>query len=157
MPDWVIAILLGLLGGFIRVVISGAVVWPHRRAANGTPRLELGSLGTVLAGGSAGFVLWALVTNQMFIDQGFGLRTVAATILVGIGGGDALMHYLERRHGATVNQQTTEGASEIAKRQANALESLSQVLSEQGKQEDKPKEEANEPKKGGTLGSGDVE
>lgn len=150
MPEWIIAIVLGLVGGVIRVVISGTVVWPRRNSTDdGKPSLELGSLGTILAGGAAGFVLWALIADLLFDDQGFGLRTIAATILAGLGGGDALIHYLNRRYGVTVNQEANKETRAIAEPQANSIETLSQELSDCTERERKLREEVEKLKKGG--------
>jgi len=127
MPDWIfdaiIAFALGLGGGVLRVIIGGSVVWPHRRSGeDDRPGFELGSLSTVLAGGAAGFVLWALVTRQLFADQGFGVMTVAATVLVGLGGGDSLMSYLDRRLGISTAQDTGEAVQDQAKALRNYSE-----------------------------------
>jgi len=152
-PEWGIAIVLGLMGGLIRVVIGGTVDWPRmRRSTDGDkPGLELNSLGTLLAGGAAGFVLWALVGNQLFPDQGFGLRTTAATILAGLGGGDALMNYLNRRYGVVINQQANQETGAIAGPQARAIETLTQDLSDCQERERKLQEEVNRLRKGSTL------
>src|SRR5215203_5469934 len=92
-----IAFALGLVGGVIRITFGWNWVWPHRLPSeDGRPGFVLGSIGTLVTSGASGFILWALVTRQFFEDQGFGVSTIAATILVGMGGGDALMGLLDK-------------------------------------------------------------
>ena len=99
-PEWGIAIALGLLGGVLRVVIGNVVVRPQRGVDDSGKRVYyLGSLSTVVVGAAAGFVAWALTTGELFKDEGFGAKTVAATILAGIAGTEILLNYVNRKLG----------------------------------------------------------
>jgi mannitol-specific phosphotransferase system IIBC component len=54
----------------------------------------LGSFSTVVAGGLGGFIAWALTTDALFADEGFGFKTIAATILAGIAGTEILLTHI---------------------------------------------------------------
>jgi hypothetical protein len=137
--DGVIAFLLGVAGGVIRIAFSWTWVWPHKLSNDdGRPGFVLGSLGTLATAGASGFLLWALVTNELFADKGFGIKTIAATILVGLGGGEALMAFLDKLLGVTTgqqaNQQVNHETSAIAKPLAEAQKTLTQDVSDLRKQ-----------------------
>src|SRR5215213_1584031 len=136
----VIAFMLGVIGGVIRITFSRTWVWPHRLPNDdGRPGFALGSVGTLATAGASGFLLWALVTNQLFAGQGFGLRTIAATVLVGLGGGEALMAFLDKMLGVSTSQQADQQANQetmaFAKPLAEAQKSLSQQLSDSQQRE----------------------
>jgi hypothetical protein len=161
-PDWIIAIALGVVGGLIRVAISRTWVWPHRLPTDdGRPGFDLGSVGHLITGGASGFVLWALVTRQLFADQGFGLGTIAATILVGLGGGEALMSLLNKMFGVATSQQADQQANQetraIAERQARAIDTLTQDLSECQERERRLREEVEKLRQSGTPDNQRVE
>jgi hypothetical protein len=151
----IIAFLLGLLGGAIRVAIAREWIWPHKMPADdGRPGIRFGSLGTLVAGGASGCILWALFTRQLLDDQGFGTSTIAATVLVGIGGGEVLMSWLDNLLGVTTSQQAVQQANQetsaIAKSLAESQKTLVQDLSDCQKRERGLREELERLKKSGT-------
>lgn len=135
-PNWIIAFGLGLAGGLIRVAIDRFVVWPHRGSpSDDKPGFDLGFVGTLVGGGAAGTLVWVLFTNELFADQGFGPKTIAATILVGLGGSDILMHYLSKWFGVATNQQVNQETRAIAEPQARSIENLTQEVSDSRERE----------------------
>ncbi len=136
------------------MVISGVVVWPRRRPPDSDrPGFEFGFLSTLLGGGAAGGLLWTLITDQMFVDEGFGVRTAAATILAGLGGGAALTSWVNSKFGTAIDQQADQQANQetgaIAEPQARAIETLTQDLTNCIERERKLREEVERLKKGG--------
>ncbi len=125
-PEWCIAILLGLVGGVLRVVIGGVIVRPQRGTDDNNLRVYyLGSLRPIIAGGAAGWVAWVLTTDALYDDQGFGPKTIVATVLAGVAGTEILLHYVSGTQGVTVNPQE---AGTTAESQAKLLESVYEDL-----------------------------
>ncbi|MEJ7632844.1 MAG: hypothetical protein WKF28_10075 [Rubrobacteraceae bacterium] len=155
-PEWGIAIALGLLGGVLRVVIGNVVVRPQRGVDDSGKRVYyLGSLSTVVVGAAAGFVAWALTTGELFKDEGFGAKTVAATILAGIAGTEILLNYVNRKLGVATSQLADQQANQetgaIAEPQARSIEVLTKNWSDCQERERKLQEDVNRLRKGGTL------
>ena len=152
MLEFAIAGFWGLIGGLIRVVISGSFVWPRRRSADSDePGFEFGSLGVILAGGAAGAVLWALAIYPYYADQGFSVWPSAATVLAGVGGGDALLNYFNRQYGVAINQEANQETGNIAESQARSIETVGQLLADCQERERKLREEVDKLKQGGTF------
>ena len=155
MLEGLIAVGLGLVGGLLRVVIGGVVVGPQWEDDSDRRVYLLGSLSTVVAGGVAGFVAWALTTDALFADEGFGLKTIAVTLLAGVGGTEILLHYVNQQHGVTINQQANQEANqetgEIAGPLARTQETLVQDLSACQERERELREELERLKRDNTL------
>lgn len=153
MYDLVIAIALGLLGGLLRIVIDGVVIRPESGVDDNENRvLRLGSLTPIIAGGAAGFVVWALTTNDLLATQGLGPRAVALTILAGIGGAEILLNYVNQQYGVAAGQQANQETGATAESQAKALENLTQQLSACQERERQLREELD-TLRGETLGN----
>jgi hypothetical protein len=147
-PEFLIAILWGLAGSLIRVLISGSFVWLHKRSADdGKPGFEFGSLGVIVVGGAAGCLLWAL-TIYPYYAEGFGIWSSAATVLAGVGGGDALLNYFNRQYGVAASQEANQETGEIAGPQARSIENLTQQLEDCQKQAQELRDEVDRQKRG---------
>jgi hypothetical protein len=152
-PESIIAIILGLVGGLARVVIDSVIVWPQRGVDESNRRVYyLGSFSTVVAGGLGGFIAWALTTDALFADEGFGFKTIAATILAGIAGTEILLNQVNKKFGVAINRQADQQANQetraIAEPQARSIETLTEELSDYKEQERKLREEIERLKKG---------
>lgn len=145
MPEFLIAIILGLVGGFLRIVISGAFVRPQSDTDENENRVyRFGSLGAVIVGGAAGFVAWALGADSIFTDQGVRYRAIALTILAGIAGAEILLNYVNQQFSvAASQQQTNQETGEIAGPQARAIENLTQELTDCRTREQQLQEEVD--------------
>jgi len=162
MYDWIVAGGLGLVGGAIRLAINRFLVYPHGRSTeDDRPGLDLGFLSILVTAGAAGSLLWVPFTSHLFDDHGFGRSTIVTAIIVGIGGGDILMTYVNKVLGLTstqqVDQQANQETTAIAKPLAEAQKTLAEQLSECQKREQELRKEAERLKKSGTPESGDVE
>jgi hypothetical protein len=138
-PEWCIAVVLGLAGGVLRVVIGGVFVRPQRRTDSNNLRVYyLGSLRPIVAGGVAAWVAWVLTTDALYEDQGFGPKTIVATILAGVAGTEILLHYVGATQGVTINSQES---GTTAESQANLLESVYKDLRKSQERERKLQDE----------------
>lgn len=131
LPYWTTSVLLGFLGGLVRVLLAREFVWPQRTTNDeGKTAYDFGSLAVILVGGAAGFVAWALTVDELFAGAGFGPKTIAATILAGLGGADALTNYVNQTYGTSVTQET----SSTVESQAKSMQIVSEEL-ERSKEE----------------------
>jgi len=151
-PEFSIAIILGLVGGLLRIVISGVFVRPQSDTDQNENRVyRLGSLSAVIVGGAAGFVAWALTADSIFTDQGVRYRTIALTVLAGVAGAEILLNYVNQQFGvAASQQQANQETGAIAEPQARAIENLTQDLSDCRERERELQEEISRLKEGDT-------
>ncbi len=158
MPEFLTAIILGLVGGFLRIVISGVFVRPQSDTDENENRVyRFGSLGAVVVGGAAGFVAWALATNSIFTDQGVRYRTIALTVLAGVAGAEILLNYVNQQFGvAASQQQANQETGEIAGPLSRAQENLTQQLSECRERERELQDQVDRLKRGDTPDKGDT-
>jgi hypothetical protein len=150
--EWLIVIGLGLVGGLLRIAISGAFVRPQSDTDENENRVyRFGSLGAIVVGGAAGFVAWALATNSIFTDQGVQYRPIALTILAGVAGAEILLNYVNQQFGvAASQQQANQETGDIAGPLSRAQENLTEQLSECQKREQELREEVDRLKQDGT-------
>jgi hypothetical protein len=125
-PEWTLAIGLGLLGGAIRIAIEGVFTQPQRGTdENNLRAFHFGSLRPIIVGGAAGWVVWALATAQIFAGHGFGLSNALLTFSAGIAGTEILLNYINRAHGVSVE---AEEAAKAPATQARTLEGMYEEL-----------------------------
>lgn len=158
LPHWIAAILLGLLGGGLRVVIGGRIVRPQPGIDENNRRVYyLGSASTIFAGGAAGYFAWALTTTDVFAGEGFGGKAMLATVLAGVAGTEIVWNYVSRVLGVTpdqqANQQANQETSDIVKPMAESQKTLVQDLSDCQERERQLRKELERLKKSGTPDS----
>lgn len=60
-PEWIVIVIAGAIGGFANALLTGGVSWVYRYTDSaGSRKTDLGTAGTVFIGAVAGFVFWAL-------------------------------------------------------------------------------------------------
>lgn len=105
--EWVIAILVGLIGGIFDSILTGGFAIPRIVPGTGGRRvMDPGFLGNILVGGGAGFASWALNTEAKFADMTIDVGPIAASFLAGVGGGEVLSGFVRRQFLEGTSEQT---------------------------------------------------
>ena len=154
MPEWGIAIILGLVGGGLRIVLGGVFVRPQRGVDDtDNPVYRLGSLSMMIIGGAAGFLVWALATDALFVEQEFRPRFAALIVLAGVAGTEIVLNYVNRQYGVAISQEANQETGAIVEPQARAIENLTRQLSDCRERQRELREEVDKLKQGNTLES----
>jgi hypothetical protein len=105
-----LAVLLGLLGGFGRAWQSGGLVKPSKTEEDGKTTYELGFLRPLRVGIVAGLATWLF--NVSPNDPSMDYRLLGWALVAGIGGDIVLDYYLGQRYGVAGRQQRQEERQE---------------------------------------------
>jgi hypothetical protein len=120
--EWVIAVLVGFLGGICDSILIGGFKLPRRfRGVEGDHVIDPGFLGNIVVGGGAGFASWALNTGAKFGDSTIDVGPIAASFLAGVGGGELLSGLVRRQLLQGTNEQTANVLQAAYTREQEAL------------------------------------
>jgi hypothetical protein len=115
----ILVVLLGALGGFANCLVAGEFHLPYKDAK--TRVWKPGWIGTVLVGGIAAVLIWALYSPCASIDIIKGsLKDVSITIsqlfsslVVGLGGGRILMDIAAKKSEKVTRENLAKGMKDI--------------------------------------------
>lgn len=135
MYEWIVAILVGLLGGIINPIRAGGFVKPERRTnAEGRTVYDPGFVGTIVVSVAAAFVAWLLSIDASFADKSVDAKPIATALLAGIGGSQVLSSYIDRELLEGVKNETAAALSASLTREESLkaeLENLREELDRQ--------------------------
>jgi hypothetical protein len=137
MYEWIVAIVVGLIGGVFDAILTGGVVRPQRLAAANRTVYDPGFLGNVVIGGGAGFTSWVLNVGASFADSTIDVGPIIAAFLAGAGGGELIRGFVQRQYldGTTDQLGTALSRMGTALSQANTRE---QALRDQLERQSNP-------------------
>jgi uncharacterized protein (DUF2062 family) len=117
MPEWVVAMLVGSIGGLANAYLSeGGFSLPRFFAdTQGRRLLDPGFIGGILIGAITAIAFWGLYNpTASFYDTQLEVRPVVGALLAGVGGGRVLSGLVERVITRTNLSRTQEAAERTA-------------------------------------------
>ena len=127
--EWIVAIVVGLIGGVANVVVFGGGFRRPRmiEGQEGETIYDPGFAGTMFVSAVAGFLAWSYSTNASFSDQIANVKPVAGALVAGIAGSRALAVLIDRQFGAGGTEQTQVVAEDLATALTGTREELNTV------------------------------
>lgn len=135
MYEWVVAIIVGLVGGGVNAILfGGGFALPRRISGEDDETIwDPGFLGTILVSAVAAFLAWAYSTDASFSDQILNVKPIAGALVAGIAGSRALTVLINRRYGAGTTEQTGSAAEDLAGTVSNLTDELGKARETEAK------------------------
>jgi len=124
--EWIIAIVVGLVGGVANVVVFGGGFRRPRtvEGQEGETIYDPGFAGTMFVSAVAAFLAWSYSTDASFSDQIVNVKPIAGALVAGIAGSRALAVVVDRQFGAGATEQTGVAAEDLAAALAHSRDEL---------------------------------
>jgi hypothetical protein len=123
--EWVVAILVGLVGGVFDCILAGGFHWPGWKPGDeGRSVYDPGFIGIILTGGAAGWAAWALTTDASFADTAVDVEPVFAAFVAGTAGSEVLSGFVKRKYLEGGSEQTLAALSSSLDREQKLRQEL---------------------------------